>query len=87
MPRYFFHFHDGQTPPDKEGTEFPNLQAARAEAVRLAGEALKWHAETFWNEGEWSLEVTDPTGLTLFTLYFTAVEAAVIRRREGRPGG
>ena len=87
MPRYFFHFRDGQTPPDAEGTEFSSLEAVRVEAVRLAGEALKWHAQTFWNEGEWTLEVTDHTGRTLFTLYFTAVEAAVIRRREAKPLG
>ena len=85
MSLYFFHFHDKQTPPDLEGSELPDIQAARVEAVRLAGEALKWHAETFWNDGEWSLEVTDHTGLTLFTLYFTATEAAAIRHREARP--
>ena len=84
LKRYFFHFHDGQTPPDAEGSEFADLEDVRVEAVRLAGEALKWHAQTFWNVGEWSLEVTDDTGLTLFTLFFTAVEAAAIRRREAR---
>ena len=85
MPRYFFHTRDGRTPPDAEGSELPSLEAARVEAVRAAGEQLKWHAETFWNEGEWSLEVTDETGLTLFTLYFLAVDAPTIRPRDKRP--
>ena len=85
MPRFFFHFRDGRTPPDSEGTELPDQEAVRVEAVRLAAEALKWHAETFWNEGEWSLEVTDHTGLTLFTLYFLAIEAAALRPRERNP--
>jgi len=84
MPRYFFHFRDGRTPPDQGGSELPNLDAVRIEAVRLAAETLKWHAQTFWNEGEWNLDVTDDTGLTLFTLYFLAIEAAPIRPRERR---
>jgi hypothetical protein len=85
MPRYHFHVRDQQTPPDADGTELLDVEAARVEAVRLSGELLKHHAETFWNEGEWSLEVTDHTGLTLFTLYFLAIEAAALRRREPRP--
>jgi hypothetical protein len=85
MARYHFHIRDRQSLPDTVGIEMADLVAARVEAVRLSGEMLKWHAETFWNDGEWSLEVTDHTGLTLFTLYFLAVEAATIRRREPRP--
>ena len=85
MARFFFHFRDGRTPPDKEGTELPDLEAVRVEAVRVAAEALKWHAQTFWNDGEWSLDVTDDTGLTLFTLHFLAIEAAAVRPRDPRP--
>jgi hypothetical protein len=81
VPRYFFHIHDMQTPPDIEGVELPDLTATKVEAVRLSGELLKYHAQTFWTAGEWSLEVTDHTGLTLFTLYFTAIEAPTIQRR------
>ncbi|SHK49857.1 hypothetical protein SAMN02745194_05041 [Roseomonas rosea] len=85
MARYFFHTRDGRTPPDAEGSELPSLEAARVEAVRMSGELLKWHAETFWKEGEWSLEVTDDTGLTLFTLHFVAITAPAIRKRPDRP--
>jgi hypothetical protein len=82
VPRYFFHVHDMQTRPDMEGLELPDLTAAKVEAVRSSAEMLKDHALTFWNVGEWSFEVTDDTGLTLFILYFTAIEAPTIRRRE-----
>ena len=85
MPRYFFHPRDGRTQPDATGSEFPSLAAARVEAVRMAGELLKWQAETFWNEAEWSLEVTDEKGLTLFTLHFLAVDAPTLRLRESIP--
>ncbi|MBP0446696.1 hypothetical protein J8J14_18120 [Roseomonas sp. SSH11] len=82
MPRYFFHVQNDQALPDNEGTELPDLLAARVNAVKLAGEILKHHAETFWTEGEWSLKVTDESGLTLFTLYFLAVEAPITRRSQ-----
>jgi uncharacterized protein DUF6894 len=34
MPRYYFDFHDGaEVSTDREGTELPNMQAARDEAT------------------------------------------------------
>ncbi|WP_424140091.1 DUF6894 family protein [Roseomonas chloroacetimidivorans] len=85
VPRYHFHVRDGRTPPDSKGTELPDLMAARIEAARYGGELLVEHARTFWNEGEWVIEVTDSTGLTLFTLAFTAADAPVLRHREAMP--
>lgn len=40
MPRYFFNVHDGRSAPDREGTELPDTEIARAQAVRLSGEIL-----------------------------------------------
>jgi len=35
MPRYYFDYLDGpKSAPDEEGTELPDLAAARAEACR-----------------------------------------------------
>lgn len=84
MPRYFFHFHDGHTLPDQEGTELPDFDAARAEAVRVAADAFTRQAETLWSDGEWSLQVTDAAGMTLFALYMTAVQAASMQKRNGK---
>ncbi|MFT8246625.1 DUF6894 family protein [Roseomonas sp. BN140053] len=80
MPLYYFHTQDNQTLPDRAGTELPDLTAAKVEAVRLAAKTLTQHAETFWTEGEWTLQVTDHTGLTLFVLTFLATEAPATRR-------
>jgi hypothetical protein len=42
MPRYFFDLDDGErVTPDAEGTELPDLQAARAEALHMLGEIAK----------------------------------------------
>jgi hypothetical protein len=85
MPQYFFHVRDGRTPPDARGTELPDLLAARVEAARYGGELLQDHAKTFWNDGEWTIEVTDGTGLTLFTLTFVATDAPTLQYRAPTP--
>jgi hypothetical protein len=41
MPRYYFHVEDHHTDIDEVGTELPDLEAARSEAVRAAGEILR----------------------------------------------
>lgn len=79
MPRYFFHVQDGQDFPDLEGTELPDLAAARAQAVQFAGSLLADQPETFWASGEWHLQVTDEAGLSLFQLTFFATEAPVVK--------
>jgi hypothetical protein len=47
MPRYFIHVHDGTSMIDDEGTELPDLTAARLAAVRLSGELLRDHPDQF----------------------------------------
>jgi len=39
MPRYYFHIEDDRTEVDQIGTELPDLEAPRAEAVGSAGGA------------------------------------------------
>lgn len=42
MPRYFFDiFQDEKITPDEEGREFPDLDGARREALRLLAEMAK----------------------------------------------
>lgn len=36
MPRYFFHLHDDMVSIDEEGTELPDIAAARKMAVEAA---------------------------------------------------
>ncbi len=37
MPHYFFDIHDGIHVTDNEGQELANLEAAKAEGIRIAG--------------------------------------------------
>jgi hypothetical protein len=73
---YHFNVHDGTAYPDALGTECATLQDARVEAVRRIGRLLAEEAARFWTGDEWTMDVTDPTGLNLFTLTFMATNSA-----------
>jgi hypothetical protein len=77
MPRYFFHVIDGRSIIDNEGTEFPNLRYARAEAIRLAGAILRDEGDTFWNGTEWHMNVTDASGQSVLKLNFSADDQGI----------
>ena len=69
MPRFFFHARDGdQRLDDPEGTDLPDLDAARAEAAvaarEIAAERIK-RGQTL--DGQ-SLEIGDEGGRTLATV-------------------
>lgn len=77
MPRYFFHV-EGH--PDDLGMELPTIARAKCEAVRYAGQLICDQAEDFWDAREFTLTVSDESGLTLFSLVLVGTEApAAIR--------
>jgi hypothetical protein len=55
------------------------LQDARIDAVRRIGRLLAEEAARFWKGDEWTMDVTDPTGLKLFTLTFMATNSPATR--------
>lgn len=79
MPRYHFNVEDGSSNPDEGGTELASIEAARAHALRYAGQLLSEAGDHFWSGGEWKMTVTDHCGLSLFTLIFLGVDAPSIR--------
>ena len=75
MPRYHFNVEDGYSLPDEDGTDLRDLDNAKDEAVRLAGEILKNGGRHFWKtQTEWRMTVTDAGGQPVFTLRFAAEE-------------
>jgi len=70
--RYFFQLSDGHVLTDNEGELFENLDAAKVEAARIAGEWLRDNADEFANEGTLLVEVLDERKAVLATV---AVEA------------
>ncbi len=58
--------------------ELPDIAAAKCEAVRRAGNLICEEAGSFWNSGHFEMTVTDESGLILFALMLTGVEAPAI---------
>ncbi len=78
MPRYHFNVYDEAPEPDRDGTLLPDLETARIEAIRFAGELLSGHPTRFRQGGQWAIDVTDETGLILFSLLFVATDAPAV---------
>ena len=70
--RYFFQLSDGQVLTDDEGEVFDDLDAAKVEAARIAGEWLRDNADEFAQDGALLVEVLDERRAVLATV---AVEA------------
>jgi hypothetical protein len=70
MPRYYFHIYNDMVAMDDEGTELPDVAAAREHAIEGARSLM---AETLL-QGRLSLqhriEVADDTGRVLMTIPF-----------------
>ena len=73
MPRYFFHVRDGCDLPDTEGSELPDLNAVRLEALRASGEMLRDNKgeAAFWSGEDWTMNVLDDAGGPVLTLGFS----------------
>ena len=78
MPVYHFNVQDGSNTPDGDGTDLPNLWAARREAVMLAGQVLLDGPDKFWEGSDWHVDVTNASGAILFRLDFTATDAPIL---------
>lgn len=68
VPRFFFNVCDGVTPLDSDGTELPNAEVAKVEAIRHAGVLVSESADRFRVDESWRLEVTDEAGLILYRI-------------------
>lgn len=80
MPRYFFHRSDGGFVPDTEGTELPDLSAARVEAVQFAAGTIRDRPDFVWDGKAFRVEVADEAGLLLCTLVVLGIDAPAGRR-------
>ena len=71
MPRFYFPLHDDGYVPDDEGVELPNLDAARAHAVRCAtltfGELAKDEGRVVLHH---RIDIEDERHIVLETVFF-----------------
>jgi hypothetical protein len=87
MPRFYFHVHDGVSELDREGTELPDWEEARLEAIRQTGAILRDEAWHIALGEDWRMEVTDERGLLLFRLDFTVVASPTLTHSRRTPSG
>jgi hypothetical protein len=73
MNRYYFNFRDGAEYLDEEGTELPNLEDVRAQAVLFCAEALREVKGSFWAGEPWRVWVTDESGATVCEINLSSV--------------
>ncbi|KQP80238.1 hypothetical protein [Methylobacterium sp. Leaf117] len=78
MPRFHFNMHDGKTWFDRIGTELDSLDAARIEAIGVAGRIILENAAHVSSCREWRLEVTNAQGLVMLWLDFSVIESPVV---------
>ena len=69
MPTFHFHVRDGgHLFEDPDGSDLPDLQAARAEALAAAREGVAEHIRAGKAVDGWSLEIADGAGRVLATV-------------------
>jgi hypothetical protein len=82
MTRFHFHILDGKNLFDDTGADLADIDAAKIEAVRLAGAVLsEGLLPDFWQGTAWEMVVNDSpalgsggSGRTFFTLILSATE-------------
>jgi len=76
MAMHYFHMANGQTNFDSVGTDLPDLQSVRKEALRAGSEMLNLGGgEQLWAGEPWRIWVTDEpdgSGQTILTIELTA---------------
>ncbi|TNC13682.1 hypothetical protein FF100_13015 [Methylobacterium terricola] len=69
MPRYFFHIDEKRHHIDTEGIDLSCFEAAKREAMSIAGKSIIDNAATdIWPDGTWSLTVADEAAQELFII-------------------
>ena len=76
MSRYFFSVCKDSHPPDTSGADLEDAKSARREATLRMAEEMKANPDVIWNDEEWRIDVTDETGLILFSVYSSAIKSA-----------
>jgi hypothetical protein len=76
MQKFYFHLSDGHQMRDLVGTDFPSLDAARLEAVRIAGEWLRDNADTVAERRALRFDVSDANRKILTSIAVSVMDPA-----------
>ncbi|ONF49439.1 DUF6894 family protein [Methylobacterium radiotolerans] len=76
MTRFRFLMTEGDTDFETEPIDLASLDEAKAHAVELVAQHLRDANGSFWQGGDWRLDVMDDRGLILATLLVHGFDAA-----------
>ena len=76
MARYHFQVRTQSHVAFTATADLQGAQEARVEAARRIGALLDEHAHQIWVDEDWRLDVTDETGLILFTIQVSVMDSA-----------
>lgn len=82
MPRFHFNIFDGHPTIDAQGTELESYEAARRQAIALAGTVLVEESREPQVGNDWRVEVTDEKGLILYRLDIGIAQSPAVPRRR-----
>ena len=68
MPLYHFNLSDHIRDPDLEGTELPDAEEARLQAIKFAGQFVSDNPARVDSDHDLQIEVTDHDGVFLFAV-------------------
>lgn len=71
MPRYFFDIHNGGFHRDEAGTECPDFEAARLEAMKTLPEVSRWEIPADGDMQAFTVLVRDEAGHVVYTATLT----------------
>jgi hypothetical protein len=92
MPHFYFHVLDGTALPDRDGVDLRGIEAARTEAMDLAGALLRdGVSEQIWQGHPWQLVVSDSTspftGRTHFVVSVSIAQSPDLERESAITAG
>jgi hypothetical protein len=71
--------------PNPVRIDLPSVNAAKCEALRYASKTVCDNPEQFWSTRDFQMTVTDGSGLALFALTISGIEAPAIRAEPRIP--
>lgn len=80
MPFYNFEVRTPSHVLITQGAELEDSTAARVEAAKRIGALLHDHAGQVWIDQDWQMDVTDESGLILYSICVSAIKSSAIQR-------
>ena len=73
MPKFYFDLSGESPETDGDGIELPDLDRARSQAIKFAGEMLRFESHAIWDGESLRVHVSDAGRVPLFVVTVSAL--------------